>query len=439
MEQKAWVITAHMGLGHMRAAWTLKNWAKEEKVIVLGDDNAFSTENDRKILNRTRFFYYQISRAMELPVIGKFIFGLLNKMMKFPGLYSKEDEKERTLGTVILERMVKKKKICCKISEKASCDKSVPLIHTFYATAVAMDSMCESGSNWLIVTDTDINRVWVAGNPEKSKIKYLVPCGKTERRLLKYGVKNENIFVSGFPLPIENIGSKEKQEIIAKDLAARMVRLDRNGSFRKMFGKTCLEILGLEGFPETEKTINLMYAIGGSGVQASTALKIAASLQKEIKNKDFSLTISCGINKELYCNLRHSFANSQYEELLGFGVNIIFANKFEDYYNSFNQALRKTDILWTKPSEMSFYCALGIPIITSAPVGHHEKVNRRWLNEIHAAIRTPGKAKECSEWLQDLIDTGILPQTAWNGYLNAEKMGTYNIIDKVFENIGKTK
>ncbi len=439
MEQKAWIVTAHMGLGHMRAAWTLKSWARENKVIVLGDDKEFSTDNDKKILSRTRYFYYQISRAMELPFIGKFIFGMLDRMMKFPGLYSKEDEKEKTLGTVILERMVKKKKICCKISEKAACDTNVPVIHTFYATAVAMDGMCKTGSNWLIVTDTDINRVWVAGNPAKSRIKYMVPCGKTKRRLLKYGVKNENIFVTGFPLPVENIGSKEKQEIIAEDLSARIARLDLTGSFRKMYGKTVLDILGIDSFPETEKTINIMYAIGGSGVQASTALKIAASLQKEIKNKDFSLTISCGINRELYSTLRRSFADSQYEELLGFGVSIIFADKFEDYYNCFNQALRKIDILWTKPSEMSFYCALGIPIIASAPVGHHEKINRRWLNEIHAAIRTPGKAKECSEWLHDLLDTGIFPQTAWNGYLNGERMGTYNIIEKVFENTGETK
>jgi hypothetical protein len=436
MEQKAWIITAHMGLGHMRAAWSFKNWAKEGKVVVLGEDREFSTENDRKILNKTRYFYYQISKAMELPVIGKYIFGLLDRMMKFPGLYSKEDEKERTLGTVILERMVKKKRICCKISEKASCDTAIPVIHTFYATAVAMDGMCKTGNNWLIVTDTDINRVWVAGNPEKSRIKYLVPCGKTKRRLLKYGVKNENIFVTGFPLPVENIGSEEKQEIVANDLAARIARLDRLGSFRKMFGKTILDILGVDSFPETENTINLMYAIGGSGVQSSTALKIASSLQKEIAEKTFSLTISCGINRELYLRILHDFSNSPFEKHLGFGINIIYANNFDDYFNSFNKALRRSDILWTKPSEMSFYCALGIPVITSAPVGHHERVNRRWLNEIHAAIRTPGKAKECSEWLHDLLDTGILPQTAWNGYLNAERMGTYNIIKRVFEKNG---
>ena len=36
--------------------------------------------------------------------------------------------------------------------------------------------------------------------------------------------------------------------------------------------------------------------------------------------------------------------------------------------------LRETDVLWTKPSELCFYPALGIPLIMSAPLGAHGNV-----------------------------------------------------------------
>jgi hypothetical protein len=432
-DHKAWIITAHMGLGHMRAAWALKDVAKE-RIIVHGNDPEFSSLEESRLLSRIRKIYYFFSRAMEFPVFGGYLFGILDKMMKFSSLYSKNKETGKTLGTWILDLLVKRKSICGTIAGKIGCDINIPVIHTFYATAVALDKLCPENENWLIITDTDINRVWVAGNPEKSRIKYLVPCGRTKRRLLKYGIGEENIFLTGFPLPLENIGSKEKHEILSSDLAKRIVRLDRNGSFIKMFGRNCLEILGLDSFPKTDKTVSILYAIGGSGVQSSTALKIIGSLEKPIRKKELKLFISCGINTSLYERIITEISSSGREYLIDNGVNIIYSSDFDEYYNLFNSVLRETDILWTKPSEMSFYCALGIPLITSEPVGYHERINRRWLREIHAAIRTPGKPAECSEWIYDLLDSGILAQTAWNGFLNAEKMGTYNILETVFAN-----
>ena len=38
-------------------------------------------------------------------------------------------------------------------------------------------------------------------------------------------------------------------------------------------------------------------------------------------------------------------------------------------------------MLWTKPSEMTFYAALGIPLILAPPLGAHERYNRRWALE----------------------------------------------------------
>ena len=97
----------------------------------------------------------------------------------------------------------------------------------------------------------------------------------------------------------------------------------------------------------------------------------------------------------------------------------------------FNEALHETDILWTKPSELSFYCALGIPIVMSPIIGSQEKFNRKWLREIQAAMKQE-KPDYTDQWLNDLLNRGTLAESAWDGFLKARKLGTFKIF-KVLE------
>lgn len=90
--------------------------------------------------------------------------------------------------------------------------------------------------------------------------------------------------------------------------------------------------------------------------------------------------------------------------------------------------MRSTDILWTKPSELSFYCGLGIPIIMSPPIGAQERYNAKWLMEIHAGIPQEDP-RYAGEWLFDLLSEGRLAEAAWDGFLKARKYGTYKILD----------
>lgn len=421
-----------MGLGHMRASWALKEIASPE-IIIYGKEGIYCSEREAGFISAVRRLYYLFSKAAEIPVIGWLLFGALDSIMKFPELYSGKKQLSPTIGVRMLDFIIRKKDMCGNIASLAADDPEMPLIHSFYATAIACALKCKGNENWLIVTDIDINRIWVSRNPVSGGVRYLVPSERTKRRLIKYGVDKQNISVTGFPLPLENIGSKENHEILSSDLAARIVRLDRAGSFRKMYGKICLEVLGLDRFPENSGPVNITYAIGGSGVQAQNAVRIVKSLYEPVKHGDFSITISCGINEKLKSELIGLIEKNNCKDILNHGLEMIASDDFGTYYKLFNSALRKTDILWTKPSELSFYCALGIPVVTSQPVGHHERMNRRWLREIHAAVRAPGNLDECSEWLYDLLETDIPAQTAWNGFLNAEKMGVYNILDKVFK------
>ncbi|MDD3277100.1 MAG: hypothetical protein PHP93_08640, partial [Kiritimatiellales bacterium] len=109
-------------------------------------------------------------------------------------------------------------------------------------------------------------------------------------------------------------------------------------------------------------------------------------------------------------------------------LRILYASEKTEYFRLFAQAIRTTDILWTKPSELSFYCGLGLPIIMSPPVGAQERFNKKWLMEVQAGI-PQDDPRYTDQWLFDLLDAGRLAEAAWSGFLKARKYGTYKIID----------
>jgi len=92
--------------------------------------------------------------------------------------------------------------------------------------------------------------------------------------------------------------------------------------------------------------------------------------------------------------------------------------------------LRKTDILWTKPSELSFYSALGIPIIISSPIGSQEEFNMRWLLKSGFGIFQENP-NYTNQWLFDWLEKGYLAEAAMEGFVEGEKLGTLNIENKL--------
>jgi hypothetical protein len=98
------------------------------------------------------------------------------------------------------------------------------------------------------------------------------------------------------------------------------------------------------------------------------------------------------------------------------------------YFADFNKLIRKTDILWTKPSELSFYTGLGLPILMAPTVGSQEDFNRNWLFQVGGGTDALNPAL-AGEWLWDWIRGGALARMAWNGYTNAPTHGAYRIED----------
>jgi hypothetical protein len=96
-------------------------------------------------------------------------------------------------------------------------------------------------------------------------------------------------------------------------------------------------------------------------------------------------------------------------------VEIVEADDFETYYRRFNSALERTDMLWTKPSELVFYAALGLPLILDDPVGSHEHANASWILEAGAGVVRPIPQEILAD-IEDGIREGTFATCAIAGF-----------------------
>jgi hypothetical protein len=111
-------------------------------------------------------------------------------------------------------------------------------------------------------------------------------------------------------------------------------------------------------------------------------------------------------------------------------VPILTATHFDEYYRKFNALLRRTDILWTKPSELSFYAGLGLGVVLAKPVGSHERYNRRWLREQGVALKQYAP-RHAADWFDEWLKDGTLAAAAWTGFLRLPKDATDRIVGAV--------
>jgi hypothetical protein len=302
--------------------------------------------------------------------------------------------------------------------------KHLPLVTSFFAPAIAAD-MDGYDRIYCIICDADLNRVWVAEEPWESRIIYFAPCGKASQRLLAYGVPAEKIFITGFPLAVDLLGDKSLS-VLKADVAQRLFYLDPNNRFWPLHEKNIEYFLGKENcIFKRDRKLTITYCVGGAGAQKEIGRTIALSLKNKLQNGEITLNLAAGTRRIV----KDYFGHVKRE--LGPGaenINIIYAEKLDDYFAGFNRAMHTTDILWTKPSELSFYSGLGIPIILCPSIGSQEKFNRKWLIEIHAGMKQENP-EYTDQWLFDLLNNGALADAAWSGFLKARKLGAYKIIE----------
>ena len=415
---KAWVVTVDMGLGHQRATYPLASVA-EGGVLAVGAEQTCSPEEAR-LWSRVRNAYELISRCKSTPLVGTSLFSLMDRLLAIPPYYPVRDLSAPDFQVKLLESLIERG-LCRGMLERMRT-KSLPLITSYLAPAIAAD---RAGYEpvYCIVCDAEVARAWVARDPQASRIHYLVPCKRTVLRLRSYGVPRQRISLTGFPLPLELLGNRSLDRL-KFDLSRRLSRLDPEGRFWKRYGRSVTPVLGrAKASAGRHEPLTITFAVGGAGAQGEIGRQVACSLRERLERGSVRLNLVAGVREEV----KNYFETFKSQLLPGNpNLRVIFAASKPEYFRKFSRILHETDLLWTKPSELSFYCGLGIPLILSPTIGSQEMFNRKWLLEIGAGI--PQENPSCTgQWLFDLLNSGRLAEIAWSGFLNVPKYGTYRI------------
>ncbi len=417
---KAWVISVDMGYGHARAAYPLKDIAYDR--IITANSDKIIQDDEKRLWRKTHKFYDWISRMTGFPVIGKAVFKMYDKLQHISPYYPFRDLSKSNFEVNYIDRLIRKG-LCRSVSEFTKKDRR-PFITTYFIPALAADYNGKEDV-YCVVTDSDISRVWVAKDPKRSKVRYLSPTKHTTKRLMQYGVPRTRIFDTGFPLPKELIGGREKN-ILKKTVANRLANLDPGRCFIDKYRSHMKKHLEQDIPKRSDHPLTLMCAIGGAGAQSEIVERIISSLKNEILKKKIRLFVVTGTRLEISQKVDKMILDYGLEKEAGIGISQINALNKRAYFERFNEALKTTDMLWSKPSEISFYTALGIPIIISPPVGAHEIYNKQWLLRHNFGIEQDNPDYIC-EWLFDWLNDGRLANLCWDGYLGAPNLGVYEI------------
>ncbi len=411
------LVAADMGYGHQRAAYPLLGLSNGEIITINNYEGI--PEWEKKYWISSLESYEKISQFKKVPLLGSLVFKVMDAFQKINPFYPFRKLSDQSVQQKFYLRSIKAglgKKLIDELNNSG-----LPYLTTFFVAAYIAEYFNYKNDIYCLICDTDASRAWAPLDPKNSKTIFLLPSEKVKERFLMYGVKPKNIIVTGFPLPKENIG--EEKEILEADLARRVRALDWRGEYQKHYEALLNKVVPEFSVAKKEAVV-LTYAVGGAGAQKEIGGVILNKLLKKIQAGEIKLNLVAGNREDVKDYFIEQLEINNIRE--GNGVEIIFAPEKLEYFKKFNACLRETDILWTKPSELSFYCALGLPIIMSTPVGSQEDFNREWLMSVGAGV--DGLAPEyVDEWLPDLLESGRLARAAMDGYLNAEQMGTYNI------------
>jgi hypothetical protein len=414
------VAAVEMGLGHLRAADALARGFGTP--IAHADQAPLASPAEQRLWRRTRRFYERVSRVSQLPLVGTPFRLLLDAITRIPPFHPRRDLSRPSLTTRGLERSVSQGLGAGLI---ASLEKSgAPLLTTFFLPALVANRT-EKVEVSCLITDTDLARAWVPGLPGKSRIRYFAPTPRAARRLAAYGVAETQIETTGFPLPHELVGGPDAP-IARANLAGRLVRLDRTGAFRAAAGPAIAATLGAEVLRAVaDRPPLLVFAVGGAGAQADLAGTFLPSLRPAIERGTLRLALVAGVRAAVASRFQSLLRRHGLDGHAG--VRVLIETDVDRYFRAFNALCGEADILWTKPSELTFFAALGLPLLLSPAVGAQERYNQRWAVENGAGL-AQHELQLAGAWLDEWLADGTLAAAAFGGFTRLPKQGLYRIL-----------
>lgn len=394
-----------MGYGHLRAAYAIAE--KLGTSVLRADQQPWANPSEVRSWNRSRRAYEALSRLAAASGAGRIFRPVLDRLTAIPPIEACTSEPGlpvRRLNSMIESGFGR------RLGERLD-GLAGSLVTTFYAPAIAAERW-SSIPVWCVITDSDFHRVWLPLDPRSSRISYLVPSSQVANRLSAYGVGGDRIFHTGFPLP-PSLSGYESDRLHH----ARLDRLERLCCSRD--GE---ENQGTEGQP-----LRITLAIGGAGAQTRFAKSLIRSLATPLREGSVTLELVAGTQPVVARGLSKLVEFSTRPT----AVNVLFEPDFSNYFSRFNDVLATTDLLITKPSELTFYAALGLPIAMTAPLGDQERANRDWLldHESGLVLFDTDPWRQIRSWR----DSGDLSRVARNGFERLPGDGTEQISEILFK------
>lgn len=413
-----------MGYGHLRAAHALS--------LELGlpvrqvDRPPFASARETQLWNLLRTAYTGLSRASQGRRAGRLLRWVLESLTEIPRLYPYRDLSRPNLSVRLARALID-----MGLGEevvKTVRQQNAALLTTFFGPALAA-----AYAGWsrvvCVVTDSDIARVWVPDQPARYPVVYCAPSERAVRRLRAYGVPENFIHLTGFPLPPELTHNDDRGQA-SQLLAERIARLDPAGTFRRQLWDELKGALpeALEATATAPPT--LTFAVGGAGAQADLVHAFLPSLAPLLRRGGLRLNLVAGVHRGVAERFLHWVDQAGLGDLVPEVIRVVCEPTVEAYFDAFNRVLAETDILWTKPSELTFFAALGVAVVFAPPVGVHEVLNRRWAMERGAGLKQDHPAA-AGQWLADWLADGTLAGAAWNGFRRLPRRGTQRICQLV--------
>ncbi len=294
---RAYVVAVTMGYGHLRPAYALRDIAQGG--VISADDYPGIPLEDKKIWETLQHAYHFISRFKRVPVLGGAVFNLMDHMQEIAGFYPRRDLTKPIWQLRATYNTIKRKKWGKHLIDTLN-KRPLPLVTTFFTIAHMAEYWGYRGPIYCVVTDTDISRSWVALRPRLSKIIYCAPSQRVADRLRLYGVNSKQIYLTGFPLPKENLDHDEGLDVLRRDMAQRMVNLDPTKRYLRVHGNHVAERLGLKELPKrANHPLTITFAVGGAGAQREIGAEAMKSLRQYILEEKVRLNLIAGIHSEV--------------------------------------------------------------------------------------------------------------------------------------------
>jgi len=425
-----YITTCLMGYGHLRAADNVAGLGRGQLIRV--DRPPFASPSDAWILNAVQRLYHGVSRTAETRL--RFLFRIMEKVEDIP-----EDSRRASLEYSRLAHFLLRMGVGGGLRRLGGS----PRLHTFFLPGLACVYNRYPGKNYQLLCDADFHRVWAPIKPNEGDVTYLAPTEAGADRLLSYGVERERILVTGFPLPLANTGDRGLS-VLQSDLRARLTRLA----------------------PRSDSPLRLVFALSGAGCYLKVLSAVIRELLPRLRDGRLALTVAVGDNLKAKkaverwagyhnaeCRLPNADCPTEEERRKltvcsgrlslirpstlpfgnrhsAFGISILYSPDLLQAFSLFNQALRESDLLITKPGELVFYAALGIPQILLPPIGKHEVKNRAYLMKNGAAEDFPGPVS-LATWLAARRADGTWLRAAESAFARLPKLGTFEINDLI--------